>query len=79
MSTTTITVEPVASAPGATLTGVDLTQVRDHEACRLRWSRDTLAIWDNRCTVHNAVNDYSGVRQEMYRTRVVGAGPAALA
>jgi taurine dioxygenase len=46
--------------------------------CRLRWSRHTLAIWDNRCTVHNALNDYPGVRREMYRTSVVGAPPLAL-
>ena len=43
--------------------------------CRLRWSRHTLAIWDNRCTVHNALNDYSGVRREMYRTSVKGSAP----
>ena len=43
--------------------------------CRLRWSVHTLAIWDNRCTMHNALNDYSGVRREMYRTSVKGAAP----
>jgi taurine dioxygenase len=31
-----------------------------------------LAIWDNRCTLHNALNDYSGVRREMFRTSVKG-------
>ena len=43
--------------------------------CRLRWSPRTLAIWDNRCTMHNALNDYSGVRREMYRTSVKGTPP----
>jgi taurine dioxygenase len=43
--------------------------------CRLRWDRHTLAIWDNRCTMHNALNDYSGVRREMYRTSVKGSTP----
>jgi taurine dioxygenase len=43
--------------------------------CRLRWKIHTLAIWDNRCTMHNALNDYSGVRREMYRTSVKGAVP----
>jgi taurine dioxygenase len=39
----------------------------------------TLAIWDNRCTMHNALNDYSGERREMYRTSVKGSAPAGLA
>jgi len=43
--------------------------------CRLRWNRHTLAFWDNRCTMHNALNDYSGVRREMFRTSVKGASP----
>jgi taurine dioxygenase len=43
--------------------------------CRLRWTRHTLAIWDNRCTMHNALNDYSGVRREMFRTSVKGSVP----
>ena len=43
--------------------------------CRLRWTRHTLAIWDNRCTMHNALNDYSGVRREMFRTSVRGSAP----
>ncbi len=43
--------------------------------CRLRWRRHTLAIWDNRSTQHNALNDYRGVRREMYRTSVKGVAP----
>jgi taurine dioxygenase len=43
--------------------------------CRLRWTEHTLAIWDNRCTMHNALNDYTGVRREMFRTSVKGATP----
>ena len=50
--------------------------VNENFTCRLRWSARTLAIWDNRCTMHNALNDYSGVRREMYRTSVKGASPA---
>jgi taurine dioxygenase len=51
--------------------------VNENLTCRLRWSRHTLAIWDNRCTIHNALNDYSGMRREMYRTSVKGAVPHA--
>ena len=49
--------------------------INENFTCRLRWSVRTLAIWDNRCTMHNALNDYSGVRREMYRTSVRGAPP----
>ncbi len=49
--------------------------INENFTCRLRWSVKTLAIWDNRCTMHNALNDYSGVRREMYRTSVKGAIP----
>ena len=50
--------------------------INENFTCRLRWSVGSLAIWDNRCTMHNALNDYSGVRREMYRTSVKGAAPA---
>jgi taurine dioxygenase len=53
--------------------------INENFTCRLRWSVKTLAIWDNRCTMHNALNDYSGVRREMYRTSVKGSAPAGLA
>jgi taurine dioxygenase len=49
--------------------------INENFTCRLRWTPGTLAIWDNRCTMHNALNDYSGVRREMYRTSVKGAAP----
>ncbi len=52
--------------------------INENFTCRLRWSVRTLAIWDNRCTMHNALNDYSGVRREMYRTSVRGAAPAGV-
>lgn len=52
-----------------------LHSVNENLTCRFRWSRHTLAIWDNRCTMHNALNDYAGVRREMYRTSVKGGAP----
>ena len=52
--------------------------INENFTCRLRWSVRTLAIWDNRCTMHNALNDYSGVRREMYRTSVKGTAPAGV-
>jgi taurine dioxygenase len=49
--------------------------VTENFTCRFRWARHSLAIWDNRCTMHNALNDYSGVRREMFRTSVKGSEP----
>jgi taurine dioxygenase len=49
--------------------------VNENFTCRLRWQPHTLAIWDNRMTMHNALNDYRGVRREMYRTSVRGTPP----
>ncbi len=43
--------------------------------CRFRWEAGSLAIWDNRCTIHYAVNDYDGQRRLMYRTTVAGGPP----
>jgi taurine dioxygenase len=49
--------------------------VHPNLTCRLRWRPHMLAIWDNRTTQHFAVNDYTGMRREMYRTSVKGAAP----
>jgi taurine dioxygenase len=40
--------------------------------CRFRWQHHSLALWDNRCTMHLAVNDYDGRRRLMYRTTIAG-------
>jgi taurine dioxygenase len=53
--------------------------VNENFTCRLRWKPKTIAIWDNRCTLHNALNDYSGVRRELFRTSVKGSAPVPFA
>jgi taurine dioxygenase len=49
--------------------------VNENFTWRLRWAKGTLAIWDNRCTQHFALNDYHGHRREMVRTSVKGTKP----
>jgi taurine dioxygenase len=45
--------------------------------CRLRWKPGMVAIWDNRATQHLAVNDYTGMRRELFRTSVRGDIPVS--
>ena len=39
-------------------------------SCRVRWEPGQLTIWDNRTTLHNAINDYHGFRRRMRRLTV---------
>ena len=43
--------------------------------CRVRWEPGQLTIWDNRCVLHNAINDYHGYRREMRRLTVGAEKP----
>jgi len=38
--------------------------------CRYKWSQNDIGVWDNRCALHYALNDYSGHRREMHRISV---------
>jgi taurine dioxygenase len=49
--------------------------IRPEFTCRLRWRTNDLAIWDNRCAMHYAVNDYDGARRLMHRTTIKGERP----
>ena len=46
--------------------------------CRLRWAPGTLAVWDNRCLLHLAINDYDGSRRLLHRTTVAGEQPVGV-
>lgn len=43
--------------------------------CRHRWQAGDLVIWDNRMTLHYAINDYDGHRRLLYRTTFAGERP----
>lgn len=38
---------------------------------RYRWKKDTYGIWDNRCSLHTALNDYQGKLRVMHRMVVL--------
>lgn len=49
--------------------------VRPEFTCRFSWQVGSLALWDNRCAMHNPVNDYHGYRRSMHRISLAGDVP----
>lgn len=50
-------------------------QSRAEFTCRFVWQPGSLALWDNRCTQHNPINDYHGFRRIMHRITLAGDRP----
>jgi taurine dioxygenase len=50
-------------------------QVKSELLGRFSWRAGSLAMWDNRCTLHNPVNDYLGHRRVMHRVTLAGDRP----
>jgi len=50
-------------------------QTRPEFTCRFTWSPGALALWDNRCAQHNAINDYQGQTRLMHRITLAGDVP----
>jgi taurine dioxygenase len=50
--------------------------VRPEFTCRFSWRPGSVALWDNRCAMHNPVNDYHGHTRRMHRISLAGDVPA---
>ena len=58
--------EEVARASGDNAMILDYLEAHatQHEfCCRFRWQPNSIAMWDNRCTMHNALNDDLAARK----------------
>ncbi len=51
-------------------------QCKPEFTCRFSWKPGSIAFWDNRCALHNPINDYHGHRRIMHRVTLAGARPA---
>jgi len=45
-------------------------QTRPEFTCRFQWAVGSMAMWDNRCTQHNPINDYQGFKRVMHRISI---------
>lgn len=50
-------------------------QSRPEFTCRFDWRVGSMAFWDNRCVLHNPVNDYHGFKRVMHRVTLSGDKP----
>ena len=50
-------------------------QTKPEFTCRFAWQPGSIAFWDNRCALHNPVNDYHGHRRIMHRVTLAGDRP----
>jgi alpha-ketoglutarate-dependent taurine dioxygenase len=50
-------------------------QTRAEFTCRFNWRVGSMAFWDNRCVLHNPVNDYHGFKRVMHRVTLAGDRP----
>ena len=50
-------------------------QIKSEFTCRFKWKKGSVSIWDNRCSIHNPINDYHGYRRLMHRITFQGDKP----
>ena len=51
-------------------------QIRPEYTCRFVWQPSSIALWDNRCVLHNPINDYHGHKRLLHRITLAGQIPA---
>jgi taurine dioxygenase len=49
--------------------------IRPELTCRFQWRAGSVALWDNRCAMHNPINDYHGHTRTMHRISLAGDVP----
>jgi taurine dioxygenase len=50
-------------------------QIRPEFTCRFSWTVGSIAFWDNRCVLHNPINDYHGYTRLLHRVTLQGDKP----
>ena len=50
-------------------------QVKPEYTCRFVWRPGSIALWDNRCVLHNPINDYHGYKRLLHRITLKGDKP----
>ncbi len=50
--------------------------MRPEFTCRFHWEVGSVALWDNRCTWHNPINDYHGSTRLLHRITLAGDVPS---
>ena len=50
-------------------------QTRPEFTCRFAWQPGSIALWDNRCVLHNPINDYHGHKRLLHRITLKGDTP----
>jgi taurine dioxygenase len=46
-----------------------------HHTCRVKWEVGSITMWDNRCCLHLALNDYHGYRRRVHKILIKGDVP----